>query len=259
LKRSKKKRKTITDKTRLEASGCLQVIIEKTGNVNQFYDFQQILGEGSFGKVKKANVKASGAVRAVKAISKAAIKVNSRALEKEIRIGKIVDHPHIIKLYEIFEDDDTINLVMEICVHGNLEDLVLKRKQCSQQQTAGIMRQILSGVYYMHKSLICHRDLKPENVLVARQKPLTLKITDFGLSCFFTPGETMTSKVGTPAFMAPEVIRKRYTEMCDMWSCGVIMYFALCGYLPFGGETSAHVMKMLHMDIMLSKQLSGWM
>jgi calcium-dependent protein kinase len=219
------------------------MIIEKDGPVSRFYHLKETLGEGSFGKVRKAVVKATGAVRAVKEISKETMSGpwKSKILRKEIEIAKTVDHPHIIKLYEIFEDDAILSLVMGLCVRDSLQDLVTKKGQCNEQQAAGIMKQILSAVFYMHKNGIVHRDLKPENVLIASHKPLTLKLTDFGVSTYFEPGRFMTSRVGTPLFMAPEVFKKRYTHSCDMWSCGVIFYFVLCGYTPFAGENKEEI------------------
>merc|ERR1719197_305179 len=102
------------------------------------------------------------------------------------------------------------------------------------------MEQILKALQYVHNMKICHRDLKPENFLLLTTLPLErniLKMIDFGMSCQFTPGELMTKSVGTPYFTAPEVLKKRYTESCDIWSCGVILYIFLCGIPPFNGAT----------------------
>merc|ERR1719409_971535 len=107
------------------------------------------------------------------------------------------------------------------------------------------MQQIVRAVYHMHENHICHRDLKPENFLFMTKHPFEkalLKIIDFGLSASFTEGQVLTTKAGTPYFVAPQVLAGKYNHLCDLWSCGVIMYVLLCGYPPFFGETDADVL-----------------
>merc|ERR1719409_1967301 len=107
------------------------------------------------------------------------------------------------------------------------------------------MQQIVRAVYHMHENHICHRDLKPENFLFMTKHPFEkalLKIIDFGLSASFTEGQVLTTKAGTPYFVAPQVLAGKYNHLCDLWSCGVIMYVLLCGYPPFFGETDAEVL-----------------
>jgi len=223
-------------------SRLLQVMIENTRRIDLVYDVEtDTIGAGTFGSVRRASVRATGALRAVKAISKVHnMKSTANLLQTEIRITKMVDHPNIIKLYEIFEDIPNIYLVMELCTGGHLLDRVADAGKLPEKVTAIAMQQILRAILCLHNQHICHRDLKLENVLVADEGPLDasiLKITDFGVSCRFKSKQVLTARVGTLSYMAPQVLQKQYSQACDVWSCGVIMYVLLCGYLPFYGRS----------------------
>jgi calcium-dependent protein kinase len=202
------------------------------------------LGEGSYGAVSKCTNKSTGVVRAVKSISKAQMK-NVDRFKQEISIMKMMDHPNIIKLYETFEDHRNIYLIMEICSGGELFDRIIETGHFTEVQAAIVMQQILRGIFYMHEIQLTHRDLKPENFLFQTKDPIekcTLKIIDFGLSCKFSDGQVLTTKAGTPYYVAPQVLAGKYDQSADLWSCGVIMYVLLCGYPPFYGETDADVL-----------------
>ncbi|EER07958.1 calcium-dependent protein kinase, putative, partial [Perkinsus marinus ATCC 50983] len=134
---------------------------------------------------------------------------------------------------------------MELCTGGELFDRIIEVGHFTEVQAAIIMQQILRAIYYMHENHIMHRDLKPENFLFSTKEPLEkscLKIIDFGLSTKFGKDDIMTTKAGTPYYVAPQVLAGKYDESCDLWSCGVIMYILLCGYPPFYGETDADVL-----------------
>eukprot|EP00927_Polykrikos_kofoidii_P008326 TRINITY_DN13455_c0_g1_i1.p1 TRINITY_DN13455_c0_g1~~TRINITY_DN13455_c0_g1_i1.p1 ORF type:complete len:932 (-),score=187.23 TRINITY_DN13455_c0_g1_i1:327-3122(-) len=232
-------------------SNRLQLIIENPRDINEFYEFRGILGEGAYGSVSKASVRGTGAIRAVKAIAKAQMASSMDRLKAELSVTKMVDHPNVIKLYEIYEDKKNIYLVMELCWGGELLDRVVKHECLSEQQTHHVMMQIFRAVYYLHSNLIMHRDLKPQNVLIVAKEPIDkahLKISDFGMGLQFEKGQTFKAQVGTLAFMAPEVLTGiGYREFCDDWSCGVIMFFCLGGYLPFlGRNKEATRAKVLH-------------
>eukprot|EP00930_Biecheleria_cincta_P057642 TRINITY_DN43541_c0_g1_i1.p1 TRINITY_DN43541_c0_g1~~TRINITY_DN43541_c0_g1_i1.p1 ORF type:complete len:643 (+),score=153.31 TRINITY_DN43541_c0_g1_i1:24-1952(+) len=227
-------------------SGRLQLIIENPRSIEQFYNINpKILGEGSFGQVRSAVVVGTGAKRAVKSISKERCKEFQGALKAEIIITKMLDHPNVVKLYEIFEDSTHLYLVMELCKSGHLMSYVRHRGEKLPELDAQIVvRQIMRGVAYLHGCSVCHRDLKPQNVLVADRDmsgndESSLRISDFGLSTKFKTGQAMTAAVGTAAYMAPEVFQKNYDQKCDVWSCGVIMHFLLVGYLPFLGSDAS--------------------
>merc|ERR1712203_785421 len=170
---------------------------------------------------------------------------NIDRFKQEIAIMKMGDHPNIIKLFETFEDHRNIYLVMELCIGGELFDRIIEAGHFTETQAATLMQQIVKAIYFMHESHVCHRDLKPENFLFTTKESIeknTLKIIDFGLSCAFTAGQILTTKAGTPYYVAPQVLAGKYDQMSDCWSCGVIMYVMLCGYPPFFGETDAEVL-----------------
>merc|ERR1719291_1494862 len=170
---------------------------------------------------------------------------NVDRFKQEIAIMKMMDHPNIVKLYESFEDHRNIYLVMELCSGGELFDRIIEFVHFTEVQAATLMQQIIRATYYMHQKNICHRDLKPENFLFVSKDPIeknSLKIIDFGLSCQFAPGQVLTTKAGTPYYVAPQVLAGKYDQLSDLWSVGVIMYVMLCGYPPFFGETDAEVL-----------------
>jgi len=157
----------------------------------------------------------------------------------------MMDHPNIIKLYESFEDRRNIYLVMELALGGELFDRIIESGHFTEVQAAVLMQQIVRAVYYMHENHVCHRDMKPENFLFMTKEPIEknlLKIIDFGLSCKFEVGKVLTTKAGTPYYVAPQVLGGKYDHLSDLWSVGVIMYVMLCGYPPFFGESDAEVL-----------------
>eukprot|EP00439_Symbiodinium_sp_Y106_P036990 s4334_g4.t1 len=225
--------------------GHAQFIIENTGKITDYYQMdKKKLGEGSYGSVTKATNISTKAIRAVKTISKSQMK-NLERFKQEIAIMKMMDHPNIIKLFESFEDHRNIYLVMELCSGGELFDRIIESGHFSEVQAAILMQQIIRAIYYMHENHVCHRDLKPENFLFMTKDPIEknfLKIIDFGLSCKFTPGKPLSTKAGTPYYVAPQVLAGNYDQLSDLWSCGVIMYVLLCGYPPFFGDTDSEVL-----------------
>jgi len=165
---------------------------------------------------------------------------------------KMMDHPNIIKLFETFGDHRNIYLVMELCVGGELFDRIIEAGSFTEMQAAVLMQQITRAVYYMHQNNICHRDLKPENFLFVTKDPIeknTLKIIDFGLSCKFSPGQNLTTKAGTPYYVAPQVLEGKYDERSDIWSVGVIMFVLIAGYPPFYGDTDADVLSKVRQGV----------
>jgi len=166
-------------------------------------------------------------------------------LYQEIDIMKSLDHPNIIKLYETFQDHRSIYLVMELCDGGELFDRIVAAGNFTEVQAAVLMQQAFRPIYYMHQQGITHRDIKPENFILSSKESIevaNLKLIDFGLSCKFTSGKSLTTKAGTPYYVAPQVLSGDYNELADVWSCGVVMYVLLCGYPPFHGETDATVL-----------------
>ena len=157
-------------------------------------------------------------------------------LQRELEILKEVDHPNIIKLYEIYEDQEYLHMVMEYCSGGELFDKVIQKVHFSEKEAASIMYKLFNAINHLHSVHISHRDLKPENCLFdSHSEDAEIKIIDFGLSTKFGEDEesSMHTLVGTPYFVAPEVLLKNYGPQCDIWSLGVIMFTLLVGHPPF--------------------------
>ena len=213
-------------------------------DIRNYYDLQKVIGHGHFGTVREAVKKADPSVKvAVKSIPKEKIVRDIAAFRRELDLLHMLDHPNIIKFFETYEDAHTVHIVTERCSGGDLFDYVISQGQCSEAITARIMRKALSAVNYMHRIKVCHRDLKPENFLFeTKAEDSEVKIIDFGLAFKFGSEEaTMHTVVGTPYYVAPEVLRGDYGAMCDIWSLGVMMYVLLSGFPPFQGECQAEV------------------
>ena len=206
------------------------------------YDVIRQLGKGGYGKVYEVKNKKSGDIRACKHLSKATIK-NLEKFEREIEILIRSDHPNIIKLYEVFESQRSLYLVMEECKGGEIFDRIIqhiqKKEMYSEKDAATIFQQVMSAIEYCHNNGICHRDLKPENILYLNEgaeKDNPIKVIDFGLSQVISSDKKLSTKVGTAYYVSPEILLGEYTEKCDIWSAGVILYIILSGDPPFNGS-----------------------
>lgn len=207
------------------------------------------LGSGSFGTVRRAAHRSTGAAVAVKSVRKMGGpggEVQRRILDAEIAVLHRMDHPGIVRLHEVIEDSAFVHLAMELCLGGALLDAIIEDEdnKFTERQAAVLMRQIVAPVSHMHARGACHRDLKLENFLLRDKCAIDesiVKIVDFGLARWFTDGEPMTSKVGSRLYTAPEVAAGSYSQACDLWSCGVIAYILLCGRPPFQGKSDAEM------------------
>ena len=220
---------------------------EHIDKVEKSYEFIKELGKGSYGQVFRCQNKINGNVYACKKMSKKKIK-NKDQFKTEINLLRATDHPNIIKLYEIFEDNKYIYLIMEECSGGEFFDSLAKRakekKMYTEKECAKIFKQILEAVNYLHAHGVCHRDLKPENILFSNvADDSCLKLIDFGLSKVIEGDKNLKGAVGTTFYMAPEVITGNYNEKCDIWACGVILYIMLCGKPPFYSQNEEELKK----------------
>jgi tRNA A-37 threonylcarbamoyl transferase component Bud32 len=218
----------------------------KSSPITDDYEIGDVLGEGSFGQVKKCLHKRSGLERAVKIIRSDKIDEQERAqIDLEVAILKSIDHPNICKLYDIYQDAHNLYLVIEYCSGGELFDRIQKISTFSEKEAAKYIKQVLSALAYLHERDIVHRDLKAENLLFVDESPdANLKLIDFGVSCKHLKGsKKMKDTLGTPYYIAPEVILRNYDKKCDLWSCGVILYILLCGYPPFNGDDDDEILK----------------
>lgn len=220
-------------------------VLSFTGNLEDFYDIsKEPLGKGTYGCVYKATDKILRTSRAAKCVSKKKLK-NIPRFRQEIDIMKNLDHPNVVKLFETFEDDNKIYLIMELCSGGELFDKIVKKGFFTESYACFIMKQIFGVINYLHLKNIAHRDLKPENFLFFDKSSESLiKIIDFGLSSYFSEeNPEMKTKAGTPYYVAPEVLTGCFDKQCDMWSAGVLFYILLCGYPPFYGDTDNEILK----------------
>lgn len=223
------------------------------GRIDDYYTMdRKLLGEGSYGQVVKGKDQSTGAIRAIKAIDTAKIS-DTKRFEDEVAIQQSLDHPNIVKLFEVFKDAKRIYLVMELCTGGELFDRIVEEAEkkgegqaFDERGASTYMQQILGAMRYLHDHNFVHRDIKPENFLLAsKAADAAIKVIDFGLAKHYTPGESppMKTKAGTPYYVAPQVLAGSYDEKCDIWSCGVIAYILLCGYPPFYGDRDEDILR----------------
>uniref|UniRef100_A0A336LP04 MAP/microtubule affinity-regulating kinase 3 n=1 Tax=Culicoides sonorensis TaxID=179676 RepID=A0A336LP04_CULSO len=202
------------------------------------YKLLKTIGKGNFAKVKLAKHVPTGKEVAIKIIDKT--QLNSSSLQKlfrEVRIMKMLDHPNIVKLFQVIETDKTLYLVMEYASGGEVFDYLVLHGRMKEKEARAKFRQIVSAVQYCHQKKIIHRDLKAENLLLDSE--MNIKIADFGFSNEFTPGSKLDTFCGSPPYAAPELFQgKKYDgPEVDVWSLGVILYTLVSGSLPFDGST----------------------
>lgn len=216
----------------------------KQENIKNDYEIREKIAEGGFGSVFVGKSKKSGHKRAVKVINlKTGKKVDIVSLMKEVSILKTMDHPNIIKVFEVYQDESAISIVTELCQGGELFDRIVSQGKLTENTAAKYMLQMVSAVQYMHSKNIVHRDLKPENMLFESKKDdAQLKLIDFGTCKHFAKNLNITERVGSPYYMAPEVVSGNYSEKCDVWSLGVILFILLSGSPPFNGNNETEIL-----------------
>jgi len=206
-----------------------------------FYELKEVIGKGKFGVVNLGIHKKTQQQVAVKIINKDSIKTleDKELVRIEIGILKLCHHPNVVRLLDHLENENYIFIVMEYIEGGTLGQYLKKKNfNFSERQASSIMSQIASGIKYLHKYGIVHRDLKPDNIMITQQNDFgVIKIMDFGLSRIVSTQEKMVDGYGTLSYVAPEVLlRTPYNKEVDIWSMGVILYYMLCGHLPFKGN-----------------------
>ncbi|CAG2230408.1 MAP/microtubule affinity-regulating kinase 3-like isoform X16 [Mytilus edulis] len=201
------------------------------------YRLIKTIGKGNFAKVKLAKHVPTGREVAIKIIDKTQLNPSSlQKLFREVRIMKMLDHPNIVKLFEVIQTEKTLYLVMEYASGGEVFDYLVAHGRMKEKEARAKFRQIVSAVQYCHQKHIVHRDLKAENLLL--DGDMNIKIADFGFSNEFVPGNKLDTFCGSPPYAAPELFQgKKYDgPEVDVWSLGVILYTLVSGSLPFDGQ-----------------------
>ncbi|XP_076816512.1 serine/threonine-protein kinase BRSK1-like isoform X3 [Clavelina lepadiformis] len=201
------------------------------------YRLDKTLGKGQTGLVKMGIHCSSGRKVAVKVVNRETLsKTVINKVEREIAIMKLIEHPHVLGLVEVYENDKYLYLILELLAGGELFDYLVKNTRLSPREARHFFRQIVSAVDFCHAHSVCHRDLKPENLLL--DENTNIKVADFGMASLQPEGFLLETSCGSPHYACPEVIRgEKYDgRLADVWSCGVILFALLVGTLPFDND-----------------------
>jgi len=234
-------------------------VLEPKGLLENHYTMSRPLGQGSFGVVCAVRHRESAQLRALKSIPFDKLE-NPEDFKDELAIARKLDHPYIVRLHEVFLTNECVQLVMELCGAGTLAEMLAKAQKAASLSGPGavarfpvmltgcFMWQMLCGIAYLHHHRIIHRDIKPDNYLVVlgKDSELSLKLADFGLACRYRKGKPLKDILGTPSYVAPEVLSGCYNEKCDVWSIGVVSFVLCVGWHPFhqgAGETAQVIMQ----------------
>ncbi len=231
------RRKLVSCISSVVAAQRLQKIVTER-NILEYYKFEQTLGKGAFAVVKNAiSLKHDRNEEvAIKCYPRKRLRLKElKGLDTEVRILLTVNHPNILMLIDTFEDPEYYFIVVEKASGGELFDRIVKKVQYSEADAQVVVQTILSAVSYCHENGIVHRDLKPENLLLkSKESDTELKIADFGFAAVCCQNELLREQCGTPAYIAPEILKGNpYNQTVDVWSIGVISFILLGGYPPF--------------------------
>ena len=220
------------------------------------YKFIKTIGEGTFGKVKLSIHLLTNEYVAIKILEKSRItdKEELERIEKEIKYLKLFNHPNIIQIYEVIEDEKNFYIVMEFVPCGELFNYIVKKERLKEKEASFFYSQIIHGLSEINKKKICHRDIKPENLLLDEKK--IIKIIDFGLSNEYI--DILDTQCGSPCYAAPEIIRgiKYNGLMVDLWASGIILFAMLFGFLPFDDKDNNILFrKILECNLMFPKDI----
>ncbi|XP_078447956.1 phosphoenolpyruvate carboxylase-related kinase 1 isoform X2 [Wolffia australiana] len=197
-----------------------------TSNLLDRFSLGCQLGWGQFGVIRECTDIFTGERFACKSIAK----------------DRLSGHPSVVELKAVFEEEDYVHLVMELCAGGELFHLLERCGSFSEGEARTLFRRLMEVVKFCHDMGVVHRDLKPENILLMNDSPSSpIKLADFGLATFFEPGKKLSSTVGSPFYIAPEVLGGGYNQAADIWSAGVILYILLSGVPPFWAKTKSGI------------------
>eukprot|EP01103_Thecamoeba_quadrilineata_P014409 TRINITY_DN4299_c0_g1_i1.p1 TRINITY_DN4299_c0_g1~~TRINITY_DN4299_c0_g1_i1.p1 ORF type:complete len:687 (-),score=118.36 TRINITY_DN4299_c0_g1_i1:178-2238(-) len=212
---------------------------EKGQRIIGAYLLGKTIGSGSTGKVKLAFHIETGERVAIKIIDKAPLNGKvalKKKLEREIAIMKLINHPHVLRLYDVYDTEEHLYLILEHAEKGELFEYLLQKGSLDPSDTLRVFQQLIEGLDYCHSLGICHRDLKPENLLLMKKN--VVKIADFGMATLIKGNKHLETSCGSPHYASPEVILGHQYDgrAADVWSCGVILFALLTGNLPFDDE-----------------------
>ncbi|OIT33391.1 PREDICTED: serine/threonine-protein kinase PEPKR2-like isoform X1 [Nicotiana attenuata] len=213
--------------------GCLDSAtrLGRKKKIEQDYEMGEVIGKGKFGSVLLCRRKLSGEKHACKTLRK-----GEEIIHREVEIMQhLSGHPGVVTLKAVYEDAESFYLVMELCSGGRLLDQMARVGRYPEQQAANVIKDLMLVIRYCHEMGVVHRDVKPENVLLTTSGQV--KVSDFGLAMRISDGQSLTGVVGTPAYVAPEVLLGDYNEKVDIWSAGVLLHALLMGLLPFQGDS----------------------
>uniref|UniRef100_A0A0E0MA77 non-specific serine/threonine protein kinase n=1 Tax=Oryza punctata TaxID=4537 RepID=A0A0E0MA77_ORYPU len=217
----------------------------RTPNVRELYTLGRELGQGQFGKTYLCTEISTGCQYACKTILKSNLRYVSdiEDVRREIQImHHLSGQKNIVTIKDAYEDEQAVHIVMELCAGGELFSKIQKRGHYSERKAAELIKIIVSIIETCHSHGVMHRDLKPENfLLLDADDEFSVKAIDFGLSVFFRPGQVFREVVGSPYYIAPEVLEKRYGPEADIWTAGVILYVLLTGVPPFWADTQSGI------------------
>ena len=216
-------------------------------NPEKIYIKIQLLGSGAFGEVWLVHHKDLDRDFAMKMIKKRKNKSNDeKEILNEIAILKTLDHPKILKVIDFYSTPKKYYIITEYCPEGELFNEIIKIGKFDEGHAAFIINQILKAITYCHKMNIIHRDIKPENIMITNREKngcLQVKLIDFGTAKIFEKGQEENRYVGSSYYMAPEIIKRKYDEKCDLWSIGVVLYILLTGRPPFDGNDDDEIIE----------------
>ncbi|XP_057976951.1 serine/threonine-protein kinase PEPKR2-like [Malania oleifera] len=213
--------------------GCLDAATRmgRKKKIEQDYDLGAMIGQGKFGSVVLCRSKVTGEEFACKTLRK-----GEEIVHREVEIMQhLSGHPGVVTLKAVYENSASFHLVMELCPGGRLLDQMAKEGRYSEYRAANILKELVSVIKYCHDMGVVHRDIKPENILLATSGQI--KLADFGLAVRISNGQSLAGVVGSPAYVAPEVLLGSYSEKVDIWSAGVLLHALLVGVLPFQGDS----------------------
>ena len=238
---------TVITKNNLVALNNDVIVSGNEINPEKIYIKKKLLGSGAFGEVWLVHHKDLDRDFAMKIIKKRKNKSNEeKEILNEIEILKRLDHPKILKIIDFYSKIKKYYIITEYCPEGELFNEIIKVGRFDEGQTAFIINQILKAICYCHSNQIIHRDIKPENIMITKREKngcLQVKLIDFGTAKIFEKGHQENRYVGSSYYMAPEVLKRKYDEKCDLWSIGVIFYILLTGRPPFDGNDDDEILK----------------